>query len=186
MAPRTERQTGKAHRRSGADQSPPDAITRKQAEAEFRRLIEKTDATPTAKGPLMSLDTLARRIPNDASAKGRKRSTLTAVESAARVHLLPTFDGKSIDGISFDDVTDFVATLEGNGLSPKSVRNYVGTLAAHATWPTTSAPRFWIPRNPCEGVELPEREDREEIRFLDDAETEAVNAQRGGGRIRGD
>lgn len=151
----------------------PSGLTRKQAEAEFRRRIEDTDPTPAAMGPRMTLDALAVEYQSMLRHKGRKRSTLTAVESAARVHLLPGFQGRAIDAITFDDVTDFVGALEGKKLSPKSIRNYIGTLSAMLAW-AAAAPRFWIPRNPCDGVELPGREDREEIRFLDEAEIEAV------------
>jgi integrase len=151
----------------------PDGLTRKQAEAEFRRLIEETDATPAARGPRMTLDALAADYQAFLRHKKRKKSTLVAVESGVRVHLAPTFDGRTIDAITFDDVTDLVAALEKRGLSAKSVRNYVGTLSAMLAW-AAMAPRFWIPRNPCVGVELPGMANRDEIRFLDEAECDAI------------
>ena len=110
----------------------PDGMTRKQAEAEFRRAIESTDPTPAAKGPRMTLAALATEYQRMLRHKKRKKSTLIAVESAVRVHLLPAFEGKPIDAIEFEDVTDFVAKLEASGLSPKSVRNYVGTAVRDA------------------------------------------------------
>jgi hypothetical protein len=151
----------------------PDGMTRKQRRGRISP-ADRTDRPDAGgEGTPHVPDSLAREYQAMLRHKSRKRSTLTAVESAVRVHLLPSFQGKSIDAISFDDVTDFVATLDGNGLSPKSVRNYVGTLSAMLAW-AAAAPRFCIPRNPCEGVELPDREDREEIRFLDDAETDTI------------
>ena len=151
----------------------PGGLTRKQAEAEFRRLIEATEATPAARGPRMRLDALAAEYQAHLRHKKRKKSTLVAVESAARVHLLPAFTGRTIDTIMYEDVADLVATLEAKGLSAKSVRNYVGTLSAMLAW-AASSPRCWIPRNPCVGVELPGVANRDEIRFLDEAECEAV------------
>jgi hypothetical protein len=61
---------------------------------------------------------------------GRKRSTIAAVESALRVQLVPFFADKALDTIRHEDVVDLVAVLEGKGLSPKSIHNYVGTLSA--------------------------------------------------------
>ena len=58
-------------------------------------------------------------------------------------------------------------------MSAKSIRNYVGTLSAMLAW-AAMPPRFWIPRNPCQGVELPGVPAADEIRFLDEAECEAV------------
>ncbi len=112
---------------------------------------------------------------------GRKRSTVAAVESALRVHLEPFFAGRTLDAICHDDVVDLVAVLERRGLGPKSIRNYVGTLSAlfnHARAPQ----RRWAAVNPCEGVELPGIRESGEIRFLDEAEWEAVlrHVQTGG------
>jgi integrase len=104
---------------------------------------------------------------------GRKRSTVAAVESALRVHLVPFFGDKALNAICHDDVVDLVAVLERRGLGPKSIRNYVGTLSALFNY--ARAPRRrWAAANPCEGIELPGIRESGEIRFLDEAEWEAV------------
>ena len=63
--------------------------------------------------------------------------------------------------------------LESKQLSPKSIANYFGTIAAMLKW-ASRPPRRWIPANPCDGVELPGVPETDEIQFLDEAEWEAV------------
>jgi integrase len=58
------------------------------------------------------------------------------------------------------------------GRAPKSVRNYVGFL--HSIFAYAERQR-WCVGNPCKGVELPAAStDEAEIRFLDEAELEAL------------
>jgi integrase len=135
--------------------------------------MESVEAAPAARGPRMTLDDLAARYRTHLIRQDRKRSTLTAIESAVRVHLAPYFDGRSIDSITFENVESLVALMEGKSLSAKSIENYVGILSAMLKW-AALPPRRWIPGNPCEGVELPGVPDVEEIRYLDAAEWEAV------------
>jgi integrase len=95
------------------------------------------------------------------------------VECALRVHIIPFFDGKSLDAIRPEDVADFVANLERKGLAAKTIQNYVHTLSALFNF-AVAPQRRWAPANPCLGVELPGVPETDEIRFLDEAEWEAV------------
>jgi integrase len=104
---------------------------------------------------------------------GRKRSTIAAVESALRIHLVPFFREKALDAIRRDDVIDLVEVLEQRDLSPKSIHNYIGTLSALFNF-AKAPPRHWTALNPCEGVELPGVPESGEIRFLDEPEWEAI------------
>jgi integrase len=151
----------------------PDGMLRKDAETEFRRLMDETEATPLVKGPRMSLDALDKRYRTHLKRANRKRSTITAVESASRVHLLPFFVDKAIDAIKRDDVDNLVETLEGRELSAKTIHNYVGILSAMLSW-ASAPPRCWLASNPCDGVELPGVPERDKIRFLDEAECGAL------------
>ena len=85
---------------------------------------------------------------------GRKRSTISAVENALRVHLVPFFAERALDTIRPEDVSDLAVLLEGQGLRPKSVRNYIGTLSALFNY-ARGPQRRWATENPCDGVELP-------------------------------
>lgn len=147
-----------------------DGLTRAQAEAELRRLMAEVQVTAPVGH---SLTLAAERYQRHLKRAGRKRSTIAAVESALRVQLVPFFTEKALDAIRHEDVADLVAVLEGKGLSPKSIHNYVGTLSAVFNY-AKGPQRRWAAVNPCDGVELPGVPEHEEIRFLDEAEWEAV------------
>lgn len=151
-----------------------EGLTRAQAEAELRRLMaEVTVARPT--GERLTVAELGRRYMADLERRGRKRTTVIAVELAVRVHLEPFFGDRAVDSIKPEDVEDLIALMESNGLAPKSIRNYVGTLSALFNY-ARGPRRRWASANPCEGVELPGVEEVTEIRFLDLDEVEAVFA----------
>ena len=63
--------------------------------------------------------------------------------------------------------------LEGRALKPKSIHNYIGTLSAICKY-AMAPQRRWLAANSCVGVELPGVPEHDEIRFLDEAEWEAV------------
>ena len=149
-----------------------DGLTRAQAEAELRRLIAEVQVTrPVADS--LTIAAAGERYQRHLRRAGRKRSTVAAVESALRVHLVPFFGDKALDAIGHEDVVDLVAALEHRGLRPKSIHNYIGTLSALFNY--AKAPqRGWAAANPCEGVELPGVPESDDVRFLDEAEWEAV------------
>ncbi len=160
-----------------------DGLTRPQAEAELRRLMAGTPASR----PVTARLTLAEAAPRYLAylgAKGRKRSTLVAVESCLRVWLLPALGDKALDMIRGEDVEDLMARMEAGDRSdrpgkrskscgPKSVRNYIGTLSAiyhYAMHPR----RRWATANPCDDVDLPELDENGEIHFFDSEEVDAL------------
>lgn len=153
-----------------------DGLTRAQAETELRRLMSEKVTPAHRAAEARSLKDVGDRYLKHLERAGRKKATRVAVESALRVHLLPFFDGKSVDRIKHEDVVDLVAVLEERDLSGKSIHNYVGTLSAILNW-AMLPPRKWVGANPCVGVELPAIEQSSEIRFLDLDELDAlVNA----------
>jgi integrase len=134
-------------------------------------MSEETASKPVAQH--MTVDAAGTRYRTHLKRAGRKRSTITAVESALRVHLVPFFGDKPLDKIRHEDVSDFASTLERRELKPKSIRNYVGILSAIFNF-AKGPQRRWANENPCDGVELPGVPEAEEIRFLDESEWEAV------------
>jgi integrase len=149
-----------------------DGLTRSQAEAELRRLMTEVQVTVVI-GHSLTVAKAGERYIRHLHRAGRKRSTIAAVDSALRVHLVPFFTEKALETIRTEDVVDLVAALERKGLSPKSIHNYVGTLSALFNFAKGSQ-RRWAAVNPCEGIELPGVPEHDEIRFLDEAEWEAV------------
>jgi integrase len=149
-----------------------DGLTRARAEAELRRLMVEVQVVAPV-GHSLTVAAAGERYRRHLKRAGRKRSTIVAVESALRVHLVPFFTDKALDAIRHEDVVDLVAVLEGKRLSPKSIHNYVGTLSALFNY-AKGPQRRWAAVNPCDGVELPGVPEHDEIRFLDEPEWEAV------------
>jgi integrase len=151
-----------------------EGLTRAQAEARMRELIAQVHATPAVREAL-TLETVASRYRRHLEAQGRKRSTLTAVESACRVWLVPRLGGRTLDRITAHDVDDLMAAMRGQGVGPKSIRNYIGTLSAIYRFAMHDR-RRWATVNPCDSVDLPPVPENPEIQFLTVEEVEALAA----------
>jgi integrase len=151
-----------------------DGLTRRQAEAELRRLTAEVATTRPA-GERLSVGEVATRYLADLERRGRKRTTLMAVELAVRVHLTPFFGDRALDSIRPEDVENLMGKMESDGLSPKTIRNYTGTLSALCNY-AKGPRRRWASSNPCDGLELPARDQSEEIRFFDLDEVDALVA----------
>lgn len=147
-------------RRSGES----DGLTLAQAEAQLRHMIATDSARPQVRASVTVKQASDAYIA-DAERKGRKPSTRENIESETRVHLTPFYAGRTMDAIGTQDVFDLVAVLHGKGLSPKSIRNIVGTLSALFNF-ALSPRRRWASVNPCIGVDLPAVAEATEIRFL--------------------
>ena len=130
-----------------------DGLTRTQAEARLRELMGRTSVRAT--GERLTVVEVAARYVAQAQRRGRKPSTIENIESEVRTHLVPAFGGRSMDRIEPEDVADLIASMEARGLSPKTIRNVVGTLSGLFNF--AKAPRRrWATINPCVGAELPE------------------------------
>jgi integrase len=158
-----------------------EGLSEKQAEIEFARLRGKT-ATPATRGEQLTVAEVSRRylLSPARGGKPRKFSTVENLQSETRTHLAPFFGERSLDGIDADDVADLIATLARKGLSPKSIRNVIGTLSALFNF--AKAPRRgWASTNPCDGAELPAIPEPDEVRFLTRPELDRLiqHARRG-------
>jgi integrase len=145
-----------------------DGLTRPQAEREMRRRMEHY--TPPVASRVTVEDAGLRLIAH-LEALGRKRSTVEGYESTLRVHLVPFFGARPLDVITRDDVEAFMAHRARAGGAPKSTLNYLGTL--HSVF-EFARDRDWIADNPCKRVAKPTLAGDKRIRFLDDAELEAL------------
>jgi integrase len=152
-----------------------EGLTRTQAERELQRLIEATQVKPRTTGDQKTVGEVASSYIAHAERRGRKRSTCANIESETRVHLDPFFGTRSLDAITAADALDLIATLEGKGLSPKTIRNVVATLSALFNF-ARAPQRRWAAANPCEGLELPAVPEQTEIRYLTLEEVDAVVA----------
>ena len=148
-----------------------DGLTRRQAEARLRRLLDELAAAPRVV-ERMTVNEAGRRYLAHLASLGRRRSTLMDYESYLRVHLAPFFEGLPLEKVGRSHVEAFIAETLADGRSPKSLRNYLGLLHsifAHAE------KQGWRTGNPCKLVDLPASAQGDpDIRFLDQTELEAL------------
>jgi hypothetical protein len=113
-----------------------EGLTRAQAEAALRRLMAEAQTARTASlGERLDVAEVGRRYLTYAERRGRKASPRKNVESEVGVHLAPFLGTRAMEAIRRADVVDLVGVLERKGLSPKSIRNVIGTLMRCSTSP---------------------------------------------------
>lgn len=149
-----------------------DGLTRTQAEAELRRLMAEVVATPSA-GERLTVAELGERYVRYLENLGRKPSTIAAVRGHVKHWHAPYFSGRSLDAIKAEDVAELVRLMRAGDrpggltrtkpLTPKSIRNAVGTLSAMLGY---AVRKRWSSANPVDEVELPAVDASTEIRFL--------------------
>ncbi len=144
-------------------------LTRAEAEKVLRKLADEARAPISER---VDVQLAGERLVADREALGRKASTVENIESAVRVHLGPYFRGRSLDRIEARDIEAFVTAKRRDGLSTKSVLNYLSVL--HSLF-EFAIRKGWAAENPVKQIEKPERpEPNGDIRFLDDADLEAL------------
>jgi integrase len=163
-----------------------EGLTRRQAEAELRRLIAETRPVRMVPGDALTIGELGRRYLANLERQGRKKATTTAVGSILRVWLEPFFGDRDLRRITADDVQDLMTMMEkgerpgprvegdrryGREVGPKSIRNYIGCLSALLGF---AERKGWLPVNVARHVELPGKPESAEIRFLEPLEVRAL------------
>ncbi|MGH2902355.1 MAG: hypothetical protein ACRDK7_01990, partial [Solirubrobacteraceae bacterium] len=91
-----------------------EGLTRRQAEAELRRLIAETGPARMVTGDALTIGELGRRYLANLERHGRKKATTTAVESILRVWLEPFFADRDLRRIAAQDVQDLMTMMESN------------------------------------------------------------------------
>lgn len=143
-------------------------------------------ATPTTQpGERLTVGQIGDRYVASLKRKGRKPETWRDAEIAVRVHFVPFFGDRPADSITQEDVERLSMHLSSagarvkkgappKGLAPKSVRNYLGTLAGLFNF---AVRKKLVAHNPVSLVELPQVEDSGDIRFLTPGEVRTLVAQ---------
>ena len=157
-----------------------EGLTRKMAEARLRKVMAEVTVAPLFER--MTIEEAGERLIQQLVTKGRKVSTTVGYGSYLRVHIAPFFGEKPIGDITKEDIEEFVAVCLDNDQSIKSTRNYLGFL--HSVF-DFALRKGWVVANPCKAVEKPEAVDEDQdIRFLDQAELDALLAATAGPRSR--
>jgi integrase len=163
-----------------------EGLTRRQAETELRRLIAETQLSHTVTGDALTIEELGARYLAHLRRQGRKKSTLTAVESILRVWLEPFFAERDLRQITTQEVEDLMNMMEtgqrpgprakgdrryGRRVGAKSIRNYMGCLSALLGF---AERKGWLTSNAARNVELPGKPECTEIRYLEPTEVRAL------------
>lgn len=157
-------------RRIGAKRQPGsrDGLTRKQAEARLRELMQAVRHAP-AEERLTFEQAAGRYLHHLEHVMQRKPSTVADYRIMVRA-LAGHFGGRAVDRIDADDVAGYMAAR--SELAPKTVQNHV--VFAHAVF-AHAVKRGWAPSNPVAAVDRPRTVGANpDIRYLDADEVEAL------------
>jgi integrase len=160
-------------RKIGAKRKPGtrQGLTRKQAEARLRRLIDQVRVAPVEE-VLRLADAGDCYLQHVEHVLERKPSTVQDYRIMLRSHLAPFFGAKAIDRITPDEVTSYMAAKRHQGLSTKTVSNHLAFL--HGVF-QFAVKRRWASSNPVAAADRPRSINRDpDIRYLDRSELEAV------------
>jgi integrase len=148
-------------------------LTRVQAEAVLRRLIDREQAAPRV-AERLTVAEAGERYLRQLEGLGRKRSTLQDYRSTLRVHLIPAFGDQELDKVTRKHVQAFMVAKRREGKAQKSVRNWLSTL--HSIY-AYAEQEGWARGNPVKLVRRPSDDGADpDVRFLDQTELEALLA----------
>jgi len=145
-----------------------DGLTKREAEAAMRRMIGVVAAPADER---LTIAEAGERLVERLELKGRKPTTIEAVRSTLKVHLIPHFGERSLDRIDTRSVERFIAAERRDGRAPKSIRNYLGVL--HSIM-ELAIEHGWARENPVKRATKPEGRGGGELRFLTIEDLEAV------------
>lgn len=150
-----------------------DGLTKAQAEAALRRLMEQPTQT-VARGERRTITDIAEAHLLVKENGGVKRTTARGYRSVIDAHLIPFFGERRVDRITESHVAAFDQHLRQQGLKVQTRRNILGLLDAMLD---TAKKKGWVASNPAADYDKPRKGRSEpdgELRFLTLEEVEAV------------
>lgn len=136
-------------------------LTRAQAEAELRNMVENQVPTPVR--PDVTVADAAQRLLSLRKRRGRRETTLSTYRSILDTHILPRFGDRALCRVTSDDIDAMIEEMQMEGKQPKTIINTTTLLYQVFD---LGRKKKWCHENPCEAIERPEIPDRAEIRFL--------------------
>jgi integrase len=157
-----------------------EGLTRSQAERELRRLMREVKPTPQERLTLREVgDAYVAHLRDYLKRKPSTVQDYGIILGKAEKGL----PRKGIDALDADDVSGYVAAMQAEGLSPKTINNRLNFL--HGLF-NFAIRRGWAHANPVAAVERPRAGDTDpDIRFLDRDEIEALLAAVPGDQLGG-
>jgi len=149
-----------------------EGMTRAQAEAALRRLVDEVAAAPPPAERVGVAQAGERYLHHLEVVMERKRSTLQDYRIILSRHLAPFFGDRPLERVKPDDVVAYMAAKARSGLSSKTINNQLNFL--HGLF-RHAMKRGWVKANPVAAVDRPRDAGADpDIRFLDLAEFEAL------------
>jgi len=149
-----------------------DGLTRTEAERRLRRLMDETRATSATHERLTLAEAGERYLLHLSGVMERKATTVQDYTIMLSRHLAPFFAGRGLDRIDGDLVAAYRQAKLRDGLASKTVQNHLAFL--HGVF-NHAVKRGWAQANPVATLDRPPtRGANPDIRFLDDAELEAL------------
>jgi integrase len=129
-----------------------DGLTKTQAEARLRKLIDELrEAPPIAER--MTLPKAAElRIDHVANVLERKRTTVQDYRIMLAKHIEPFFSTRPLDDISGDRILAYIKKKTDDGLSIKTITNHLNFISSVFNW---SIKRGWARANPVTAIDRP-------------------------------
>ena len=148
-----------------------EGLTRKQAEAELRRLM--SEVTLLVPEQRVTFEQAAERyVQHVEHVLRRKPSTVQDYRIMVRRHLSPHFEARAIEQIKPTDFESYIAAKFGDGLAVKTITNQLNF--AHGVF-QFALRRGWVTTNPVALTERPRSAPADpDIRFLSVEEFEAL------------
>jgi integrase len=147
-------------------------LTRAQAEAALRRLVDEIAAAPPPAERIGIPQAGERYVHHLEVVMRRKATTIDDYKIILNRHLIPFFGDRPLERVQPDDVIAFMAAKQRDGLSYKTINNilnFLNGLFRH------SMKRRWTNANPVAAVDRPRGDGADpDIRFLDLDEFEAL------------
>jgi integrase len=152
------------------------AISRTEAERQFRKLQESEERRPIRAGAeRRTLDEVIDSLRRRRAVEGARKSYLQNCESMQRVHISPRLGTKLAERVTISDIESMAAAMLSSGLAPKTVRNVLTFL--HSVF-EHAIDRGWTTHNPVRRASRPKRrragDANPDIQFLTVPELEAV------------
>jgi integrase len=131
------------------------AISRTEAERQFRKLQEAEERRPIRAGAERhTLDEVTDSHRRRLAVEGARKSYLQNCESMQRIHISPRLGDKPVDRVTIADVETVAGAMLDAGLAPKTVRNvitFMHSVLEHAI------DRGWTTQNPVRRASRPKR-----------------------------
>lgn len=162
---RVQRRVGLKRNRGSSE-----GLTKKQAEAELRRMRLAEDEHPPPRGTVTG-DAAFGQLMEHLESLGRRPTTLATYRSLYRNHLAWGLDEVLLERVTWRDIKKIDRAMIRKEMAPKTRVNALKLASEIFSFAKRNG---WCRQDPCEEIELPEVEPTTDIHFLEESELVAL------------